>query len=63
MKKITSFLIALLLLAVAPTMQSQVVINEVLSSNSTVLADENSSYEDWVELYNRGASAVNLNGY
>ena len=63
MKKITPFLIALLLLAAAPTMQSQVVINEVLSSNSTVLADENGSYEDWVELYNRGTSAINLNGY
>ena len=63
MKKITPFLIALLLLAAAPTMQSQVVINEVLSSNSTVLADENGSYEDWVELFNTGATTVNLNGY
>jgi hypothetical protein len=63
MKKITPFLIALLLLCFAPTTQSQVVINEVLSSNSSVLADENGSYEDWVELFNRGASTVNLNGY
>jgi hypothetical protein len=63
MKKISPFLIALLLLCFAPTMQSQVVINEVLSSNSSVLADENGSYEDWVELFNRGASTVNLNGY
>ncbi len=63
MKKITPFLIALLLLCFAPTMQSQVVINEVLSSNSTVLADENGSYEDWVELFNTGATTVNLNGY
>ena len=63
MKKITPFLIALLLLCFVPTMQSQVVINEVLSSNSTVLADENGSYEDWVELLNTGASSVNLNGY
>ncbi len=63
MKKITPFLIALLLLCFIPTVQSQVVINEVLSSNSSVLADENGSYEDWVELYNRGASTVNLNGY
>jgi hypothetical protein len=62
MKKITPFLIALFLLCFAPTMQSQVVINEVLSANSSVLADENGSYEDWVELFNRGASTVNLNG-
>ena len=46
MKKITPFLIALFLLCFAPTTQSQVVINEVLSSNSSVLADENGSYED-----------------
>ena len=63
MKKISPFLIALLLLCFAPTVQSQVVINEVLSANSSVLADENGSYEDWVELFNRGASTVNLNGY
>jgi len=51
MKKISPFLIALLLLCFAPTVQSQVVINEVLSANSSVLADENGSYEDWVELF------------
>lgn len=41
----------------------QIYINEVLSSNDSVYAGVDSSYSDWVELYNSGASDVNLNGY
>lgn len=40
-----------------------IVINEIMSSNSTVFQDENGQYPDWVELYNNSNSAVNLNGY
>ncbi|HEX9980841.1 MAG TPA: CotH kinase family protein [Flavobacterium sp.] len=40
-----------------------IVINEVLASNTTVNTDENGDHEDWIELYNAGASGVNLNGY
>ena len=31
--------------------------------NTTVNEDEDGTYQDWVELYNTGATAVNLNGY
>lgn len=41
----------------------QVVINEVCSSNSTVLQDISGEYYDWIELYNTADSAVNLQGY
>jgi hypothetical protein len=40
-----------------------VVINEFLASNSSVNADETGSYEDWVELYNPGVTAVSLDGF
>jgi len=40
-----------------------IVINEVVSSNSLVNTDEDGSYEDWIELYNSGTESVNLNGY
>jgi hypothetical protein len=42
---------------------SPVVINELMSSNSTTAADQNGEYDDWVELYNTSATAVDLSGY
>ncbi|HVY68520.1 MAG TPA: lamin tail domain-containing protein, partial [Verrucomicrobiae bacterium] len=40
-----------------------VVINEFLVSNTNGLKDEEGDYEDWIELYNRGTTAVNLEGW
>lgn len=40
-----------------------VVINEVLTSNTTVNTDEDGSFEDWVELYNASDVTVNLENY
>ncbi|MEY3501378.1 MAG: hypothetical protein RL308_3051, partial [Bacteroidota bacterium] len=40
-----------------------IVINEILSSNSYTNADEDGSYQDWIEIYNSGSTAVNLSGY
>ncbi len=42
---------------------SQVVINEYSCSNISTVTDNNGLYEDWIELYNKGGSAVNLTGY
>src|SRR5512136_1475246 len=39
-----------------------VVINEVLASNGHTLADPQREYDDWIELYNRGSTPVNLGG-
>ncbi len=63
MKKFTPIFIILLLLCFSNLVTSQVVINEILTSNSTVNQDEDGSYQDWVELYNTGASSINLTGY
>lgn len=40
-----------------------VVINELLASNDAVQADQNSEYDDWIELYNNTSSQVDLSGY
>ena len=38
-------------------------INELMSSNSATLADENGVTADWIEIANVGGSDVNLSGY
>ncbi|WP_051568613.1 CotH kinase family protein [Crocinitomix catalasitica] len=43
--------------------QSDVVINEVLASNSTIAADQDGEYNDWVELFNTTGSDINISGY
>ncbi len=42
---------------------SQIVINEGSNKNYQTIADEDGEYEDWIELYNTGTSAVDLFGY
>ncbi len=51
------------LILIVFTASSQVKINEVCSRNASVLYDEDNDNEDWLELYNAGASPVNLQGY
>ncbi len=54
----------LLFLAITNSVLSQnIVINEILSSNSFSNMDEDGSYQDWIELYNNGATTLNLSGY
>jgi hypothetical protein len=43
--------------------QSPLVITEFLASNTSGLQDENGDYSDWIEIHNRSAAAVNLNGW
>ncbi len=40
-----------------------IVISEIMSSNSATIADEDGDYPDWIELYNKGAESVNLEGW
>jgi len=40
-----------------------VTINEYMSTNSSTIYDEDGDTPDWIELYNSGANAINLNGY
>ena len=40
-----------------------IVINEFLADNMKTNADADGEYSDWIELYNGGTQAVNLDGY
>ena len=49
--------------AVFTGLQTAVIINEVLPSNGYSIADRDGDRNDWVELYNPGDAAVNLEGW
>lgn len=53
----------LLTLMMARPAAAQVVINEIMASNSTGITDEDGDHEDWIELYNTGSDAIDLTGY
>lgn len=42
---------------------AKIVINEIMTSNSNVIADEDGDYPDWIEIYNSGDSTVSLDGW
>ena len=56
-------MILLVLMNISFAMAQALVINEVMSSNSVTLADENGEYPDWLEIYNPGTTAVTLTGF
>jgi len=45
------------------TSSSDVVINEICASNSTLVSDGEGDYDDWIELYNNSNEAKSLKGY
>lgn len=47
----------------ASPLLSQVVINEGSNRNFSLVYDEDGEAEDWIELFNAGTEAVNLEGY
>lgn len=49
--------------ALHATESRRVLINEFLALNSKGLQDEDGDYSDWIELYNPGDEAVNLEGW
>ncbi|MCP5063523.1 MAG: T9SS type A sorting domain-containing protein [Ignavibacteriae bacterium] len=40
----------------------EVVISEIMSTNTNVITDENGEFEDWIEIFNPQDTAVNLSG-
>lgn len=42
---------------------SPIIINEVMSNNTSTLQDQFGEYPDWIELYNRSDRDVNLSGW
>jgi hypothetical protein len=65
MNRIKSFFLTLILL-LGLNVQSQVFINEYSAANYSGIdfqTGPGTAYEDWIEFYNAGSSAVNLAGY
>jgi hypothetical protein len=49
-------------LSLAGEADTPVCINEVMASNSSVIADPQGRFEDWIELHNTSKTAVNVGG-
>ncbi|MGG7036168.1 MAG: CotH kinase family protein, partial [Flavobacterium sp.] len=63
-KQIKQFVITLsLLLSLTASYSQNLVINEIMTSNSSVNTDEDETYQDWVEIYNSGSESINLEGF
>jgi len=57
------YLLFLFLSVTISSFSQSLVINEIITSNAAVNTDDDSSYEDWVELYNGTTQSINLEGY
>lgn len=57
------FLSAIAVFLSAADLPAQLVINEMMASNLDVVADEDGSFEDWIEIHNSGSDTINLAGY
>ena len=63
-KLITAFVLATSIASPVSTAHAQLIINELMQSNIDCIMDDINEFPDsWVELYNSGATAVNLNTY
>jgi len=49
--------------AVAASHAGNVVINELMASNVSIISDQDGEFDDWIELYNNSSSAVDLSDY
>jgi len=63
MRAIIVVVVALLLSGLRLNAAEQVVISEFLASNTSGLRDEDNTYPDWIELQNKDATPVNLDGW
>ena len=69
MKKIALTLAAAAVLSTSGSAQDPcnaqfgLVINEIMASNNGTAADEYGEYDDWVEIFNGTANAINIGGY
>lgn len=56
--------ILLLLLTLSfPLFAQKVLLNEIMPSNSSSIADEDGDFSDWIEIYNNNESSINLAGF
>lgn len=60
---LTAFFVSILYWIYSSETVPQVVINEVCSSNFSLIQDDNGSYSDYIELYNTSSQVVWLDGF
>src|SRR5688572_29982589 len=53
----------LALLCLPLSAPAQIIISEFMANNTRTLADEDGEFEDWIELHNPTAAAVDLEGW
>lgn len=47
----------------AALQQSDVVINELMASNTRTITDQNGQFDDWIELYNKANTSVDISNW
>ncbi|MFW5852386.1 MAG: CotH kinase family protein, partial [Bacteroidota bacterium] len=57
------YLIITLTVTTLQTLNAQIKLNELQSSNATTITSDLGNYADWIELYNTGSSTINIGGY
>ena len=62
LKKVEKSLL-LILFTVVVSFAQQPVINELMPSNFSIISDEDGDNPDWIEIYNPGSNAVQLNNF
>ena len=62
-KNIAAAVIFIMFVVSNAVFSQSIVINEVMSSNTRTIYDEDGDTPDWIELYNYGSEQINLNGY
>ena len=62
-KNIAAAVIFIMFVVSNAVFSQSIVINEVMSSNTRTIYDEDGDTPDWIELYNHGSEQINLNGY
>ncbi len=62
-RRLFLILVSALLFHCHPAKAQSLVINEFQTLNNTTIADEDTTYSDWIELYNSGTLPMNLAGW
>ncbi len=61
--KVKEFLLFALLFSMTHFSFGQLVINELMASNSNSVPDNTGKFSDWIEIYNTSANGIDLNDY
>ena len=57
------FITIIVISSPVPANSQNLAINEFLTANNSVVADQDGEYDDWIELYNFGSGIISLAGY